>query len=180
MRHLFRISFLIIIMTLTTATASADKYSRAWKKVDKLIEEDLPESAAKEINSIWDMAARDGDGRQMLKSAVYLTRVQQTYGENSTVNGIELFKTLLPKLKVREHQALCHAFLAKGYLQYKQYNDYNLRRQKPSDMPDPPIDRWTLQMITDTICYHLEQSIRLAADVTYTRNSQTTCFWTTP
>ncbi len=172
MRHLFRISFLIIIMTLTTATASADKYSRAWKKVDKLIEEDLPESAAKEINSIWDMAARDGDGRQMLKSAVYLTRVQQTYGENSTVNGIELFKTLLPKLKVREHQALCHAFLAKGYLQYKQYNDYNLRRQKPSDMPDPPIDRWTLQMITDTICYHLEQSIRLAADVTYTRNSQ--------
>jgi len=171
MRYLFRIAFLIIIMTLTTATASADKYSRAWKKVDKLIEEDLPESAAKEINSIWDMAARDGDGRQMLKSAVYLTRVQQAYGENSTIEGIELFKTLLPKLKVREHQALCHAFLAKGYLQYKQYNDYNLRRQKPSDMPDPPIDRWTLQMITDTICYHLEQSIRLAADVSYTTRS---------
>lgn len=172
MRYLFRIAFLIIIMTLTTATASADKYSRAWKKVDKLIEEDLPESAAKEINSIWDMAARDGDGRQMLKSAVYLTRVQQTYGENSTIEGIELFKTLLPKLKVREHQALCHAFIAKGYLQYRQQNDYNLRRQKPSDMPDPPIDRWTLQMITDTICYHLDQSVRLAADVTYVRSSQ--------
>ena len=51
MRYLLRITFLIIIMTLTTATASADKYSRAWKKVDKFMKEDLPESAAKEIET---------------------------------------------------------------------------------------------------------------------------------
>jgi hypothetical protein len=38
-------------MTLTTATASADKYGRAWKKVEQLIEQDLPESAEKEINN---------------------------------------------------------------------------------------------------------------------------------
>ena len=37
MRYLLRIITLIIIMTLTTATASADKYSRAWEKVEKLI-----------------------------------------------------------------------------------------------------------------------------------------------
>ena len=83
MRYLLRISFLIIIMTLTCSTASADKYSRAWKKVDAFIQKDLPESAAQEIDRIWDMAARDNDGRQMLKSAVYLTRVQWSYGENS-------------------------------------------------------------------------------------------------
>ena len=165
MRYLFRFSLLIIAMTLTTVTASADKYSRAWKEVDKLIEKDLPESAAKEINDIWDMAAKDNDSRQMLKSAVYLTRVQQSFGENSTTEGIELFKALLPKLHVREHQALCHAFLAKGYMQYKQYNTYNLQRQSPSDLADPPLDLWTLKMITDTICYHLDQSIKKAGDV---------------
>ena len=165
MRYLFRLSFLIITMTLTTVTASADKYSRAWKEVDKLIEQDLPESAAEEINHIWDMAANDNDSRQMLKSAVYLTRVQQSFGENSTTGGIELFKTLLPRLHVKEHQALCHAFLAKGYMQYKQYNMYNLQRQSPSDLTDPPLDKWTLKMITDTICYHLDQSIKKAGDV---------------
>ena len=165
MRYLFRLSFLIIVMTLTTVTASADKYSRAWKEVDKLIEKDLPESAAEEINLIWDMAAKDNDSRQMLKSAVYLTRVQQSFGENSTTDGIELFKTLLPKLQVREHQALCHAFLAKGYMQYKQYNAYNLQRQSPSDLADPPLEMWTFKMITDTICHHLDQSIKLAGDV---------------
>ena len=70
MRRLCKITLLIIIMTLTTATASADKYSRAWEKVDNYIKEDLPESAAKVITQIWDMAADDGDGRQMLKAAV--------------------------------------------------------------------------------------------------------------
>ena len=40
------------------------------------------------------MAAREDNSRQMLKSAVYLTRVDQSYGENSITNGIELFSFL--------------------------------------------------------------------------------------
>ena len=160
-----RISILIIIMTLTCSSASADKYSRAWKKVDAFIEKDLPESAAKEINNIWDMAAKDNDGRQMLKSAVYLTRVQRAFKENSLTEGIELFKTLLPKLKVQEHQALCHAFLAEGYRRYWESNLYNIRRNRPTDDVNPPIDRWTYKMLVDTVCYHLNQSIELAGDV---------------
>ena len=165
MRYLLRISFLIIIMTLTCSTASADKYSRAWKKVDAFIQKDLPESAAQEINRIWDMAARDNDGRQMLKSAVYLTRVQWSYGENSLTDGIELFKSLLPKLTVQEHKALCHALLAEGYKRYKSSNRYLLQHNLETDMPNPPINKWTTKMITDTICYHLDQSINLAGDV---------------
>ena len=165
MRYLLRIITLIIIMTLTTATASADKYSRAWEKVEKLIEEDQPESAAKIINQIWDMAANDNDGRQMLKSAVYLTQVQQTYNENSLTEGIELFGSLLNTLKVQEHKALCHAFMAKGYMRYWELNRHNARYRLPSDEPNPPLNRWTPQMICDTICYHLDQSIKLAGDV---------------
>ena len=165
MRRLFKITILIIIMTLTTATASADKYSRAWKKVENYIKEDLPESAAKEINNIWDMAAKDRDGRQMLKSAVYLTKVQQTYGENSIKDGIELFSSLLPKLRVQEHKALCHAFLAKGYIRYWNMNRYSTGRNVPTDETNPPIEHWTPKMICDTICYHLDQSMKLAGDV---------------
>ena len=166
MRRLTKITLLIIIMTLTTATASADKYSRAWKKVENYIKEDLPESAAKEINNIWDMAAKDRDGRQMLKSAVYLTQVQQTYGENSVRDGIELFSSLLPKLRVQEHKALCHAFLAKGYIRYWNNNRYNISsRNYTTDEVNPPLEHWTAKMICDTICYHLEQSMKLAGDV---------------
>ena len=165
MRYLLRISFLIIIMTLTTVTASADKYSRAWQKVDNYIKEDLPESAAQVITQIWDMAADDGDGRQMLKSAVYLTQVQQTYGENSIKDGIELFKTLLPKLSVQEHKAICHAFIAKGYQRYWENNKYSSSRRLQTDEQNPPLERWTPRMICDTICYHLNQSILLAGDV---------------
>ena len=165
MRYLLRITFLIIIMSLTTVTASADKYSRAWKKVEKLINEDLPESAAKEIDHIWDMAAKDKDGRQMLKSAVYLTQVRQTYDEKSITDGIELFNTLLPTLRVQEHKALCHAFLANGYMKYWSKNRYNSARRLPSDEENPPLDHWTPRMICDTICHHLDQSIKLAGDV---------------
>ncbi len=165
MRYLLRLSILIIIMTLTCSSASADKYSRAWKKVDAFIEKDQPESAAKEINGIWDMAARENNGREMLKSAVYLTRVQQAFTENSLMEGIELFKTLLSNLKVQEHKALCHAFLAEGYKRYWDYNESSLKRNRETDETNPPIDRWTLRMMVDTVCYHLDQSIKLAGDV---------------
>ena len=165
MRYLLKITFLIIIMTLTTATASADKYSRAWEKVEQLIKEDKPESAAKVINQIWDMAADDNDGRQMLKSAVYLTQVQQTFVENGVVDGIKLFSTLLPSLKVTEHKALCHAFLAKGYMTYWERNRYNSRFKLPTDEENPPLEHWTPKMICDTICYHLDQSIKLSGEV---------------
>ena len=164
MRRLFKTTLLIIIMTLTTVTASADKYSRAWKKVEEYIKKDLPESAAKEINHIWDMAAKDNDGRHMLKSAVYLTQVQQSYGENSISDGIELFSTMLPTLRVTEHKALCHAFLAKGYMTYWNRNRYSLNTA-PTDEENPPLEHWTAKMICDTICYHLDQSIKLAGDV---------------
>ena len=163
MRYL-KITFLIIIMTLTAATASADKYSRAWEKVDNYIKEDLPESAAKVITQIWDMAADDGDGRQMLKAAVYLTQVQQAYSEKGLTDGIELFKSLLGTLKVQEHKALCHAFLAKGYMAYREnayYDGYSV----PTDEENPPLEHWTPKMLCDTICYHLNQSILLAGNV---------------
>lgn len=163
MRYLKRI-ILIIIMTLTTATAGADKYSRAWEKVDNYIKEDLPESAAKVITQIWDMAADDGDGRQMLKSAVYLTQVQQTYSEESLIEGINLFKSLLGSLKVQEHKALCHAFLAKGYMTYME-DAYPFRTVLSTDEENPPLEHWTRKMICDTICYHLDQSIKLAGNV---------------
>ena len=164
MRRLFRISFLIIIMTLTTATASADKYSRAWEKVEQLIKDDQPQSAAKVISQIWDMAASDNDGRQMLKSAVYLTQVQQTYTEKSISDGIELFNSLLGTLKVQEHKALCHAFLAKGYMKYLE-NSYVGYNALTTDEENPPLERWTNRMLADTICYHLNQSIDLAGNV---------------
>ena len=151
MRHLVKITLLIIIMTLTTATASADKYTRAWKKVEEFINQDLPESAAKVITQIWDMAADDGDGRQMLKSAVYLTQVQQTFSEKGIPDGIELFNTLMPSLKVKEHKALCHAFLAKGYMTYWNQNRYNISRMRPSDEENPPLLHWTAKIPYATI-----------------------------
>jgi len=165
MRRLCKITLLIIIMTLTTVTASADKYSRAWKKVEECIKKDLPESAAKEINRIWDMAAKDNDGRQMLKSAVYITQVQQTYTEKSLTDGIELFKTLLPALRVQEHKALCHAFLAKGYITYLERYTYVVQFNLPTDEENVPLEHWTAKMLCDTICYHLDQSIKLAGNV---------------
>ena len=133
-------------MTLTTVTASADKYSRAWKKVEECIKKDLPESAAKEINRIWDMAAKDNDGRQMLKSAVYITQVQQTYTEKSLTDGIELFKTLLPALRVQEHKALCHAFLAKGYITYLERYRYIVQLNLYADEENAPLEHWTAKM----------------------------------
>lgn len=164
MRHIFRLTFLAVIMTLSCLPVKADKYSRAWKKVDLMIEKDLPQSAAGEIEHIWDMAARDGNSRQMLKSACYMTRVESGYGENGVSKGIELFCSLLPKLKVKEHRAICHAFIAKGYQSYLNQNRNRLRDNRTYDSTDG-LEDLTAAQLCDSIMYHLEQSITLAGDV---------------
>ena len=151
-------------MTLTVSTASADKYSRAWKQVDKLMEEDLPESAAAEVNRIFDLAARDHDSKQMLKSAVYMTQVETMLGGDNLGGGIELLNGLLPKLGQKEYKAICHAFLAKGYQEYWSRNRWQMQRNLPSDRKDVPLPEWTTRMICDTIITHLTASIDMAGE----------------
>ncbi len=151
-------------MAFSCLPVRADKYSRAWKKVDMMIEKDLPQSAAKEIEHIWDMAAKDGNSRQLLRSACYMTRVDFEYGENNVSKGIELFCSLLPKLKVKEHRAICHAFIAKGYQSYLNRNGYRLRDNRIYNATDG-LEDLTAAQLCDSILYHLQQSITLAGDV---------------
>ncbi len=166
MRYLLRrITFLIIIMTMSAVTASADKYSRAWKKVDAFLSEDLPESAAEEINRIWDMAAKDGDSKQMLKSAVYMTQAGSAKGgEKDIKGGISLLETLMPKLGQREYKAICHALIARGYQEYWNDHRWIISGNVPTDEKNPPLEKWTVSTFCDTICYHLEQSVDMAGE----------------
>lgn len=152
------------MMTMTCLPLKADKYSRSWKKVETLMEKDLPQSAAKEIEHIWDMAAKDGNSRQLLKSACYLTRVDFEYGENTASKGVEMFCSLLPKLKVKEHRAICHAFIAKGYQRYLSENRNRVSDNRAYDSPQGLKDL-TAAQLCDSILYHLQQSITLAGDV---------------
>ena len=146
MRYLSKISMLVAVLMLVTNTVSADKYTDAWKKVDELVKKDLPQSAAGEIGLIRDMALEEGNSRQLLKCAVRLSKVETAYDEGSLEKAACRFNALLPELKEKEYQAICHAFLAKGYLRFLNGND-----------PDRPAKE-----TCDTVLYHLGRSVELA------------------
>ncbi len=164
MKRICRYLILMTIMTLTSITASADKYDRAWKQVDKDIAQDLPESAAEKVNDIFDMAARDHDSKQLLKSAVYISQIEAMMVGDNLTSSIELFQGLMPKLGQKEYKAICHAFLAKAYLQYWNGHRYRIQYNLPQDTPNVPLDKWTASQLCDTVMEHLRLSIDMAGD----------------
>lgn len=164
MKKLFGHLILITVMTLTSLNASADKYERAWKLVDKDIEQDLPESAAEKVNGIFDMAAGDRDSKQMLKSAVYMAQIETMLVGDNLESTIDLFNNLLPNLRQSEYKAICHAFLAKSYMQYWKRHRYTLQRNLPQDTHNVPLDRMTASQICDTIMNHLQLSLDMAGE----------------
>lgn len=166
MRKFLKNLILMTIMTLTSINASADKYERAWKLVDKDIEQDLPESAAAKVNGIFDMAASEHDSKQMLKSAVYISRIEAMTVRDNLTSSIELFNSLLPKLGQSEYKAICHAFLAKSYIQYWNRNKSRVVCNLPEDGSGSgiPLEKLTAGQLCDTIMEHLQLSIDKAGN----------------
>lgn len=151
-------------MTLISSNAGAFNYERAWKQVDKDMAQDLPESAADKVSGIFDMAARDHDSKQMLKSAVYMSQIESMLVGDNLTSSIDLFNGLLPKLGQKEYKAICHAFLAKSYLQYWNRNRWRMQRNVPQDKASVPLEKWTAAQICDTVMEHLRQSVDMAGE----------------
>ncbi len=164
MRKFLKNLILIAIMTLTSIDASADRYERAWKLVDRSIEQDLPESAAAKVNEIFDMAAADHDSKQLLKSAIYMSRIESMMAGDNLSSSIDLFNSLLPKLGQSEYKAICHALLAKSYIKYWNRNRSAIVRNLPQTSDVIPLDKLTPGQLCDTIMAHLQLSIDKAGN----------------
>ena len=52
------------------------KYDASWKKVEELVKKRLPQSALTEVRKLYQLAKKEKQDAQVIKSLVYMTGLQ--------------------------------------------------------------------------------------------------------
>ena len=143
--------FLLVIFLLTgissviMAQTKAD-YNKNWKKVEELEKKGLTKSALKEVVNIYNLAAKDNNDAQQIKSCMYQIRYRNMLDEDSHENNIFFVDTLIAKAKSPAKNIL-QSMQAEMFWQYLQNNRWKfydrtiLVEEKSKDITTWSIDK---------------------------------------
>ena len=111
-----------------------NNYETMWKKVKENLENDLPESAEKELNAIEQQALKDKNQVQLLKTILYRQNIFRfTIEEDPEQHFIQYAELKLGQLD-EVCNALLHEEIAHAYAQYLDYNQWRIKENLPIDV----------------------------------------------
>ncbi|HJW18499.1 MAG TPA: alpha-2-macroglobulin family protein [Flavisolibacter sp.] len=121
-------------------------YDAAWTKVDELVQKkNLPQSALAEVKKIYLQAKKDQQEAQVIKSLVYMIRLQQDTRENNLQQSIKDIESEIRKQK-EPTASLLNSLLAGIYWQYFQNNRWQLYgRTNTTGFKKDDIATWTTE-----------------------------------
>lgn len=117
-------------------------YDTDWKKVDELINQDLPKSAREQVEKIYQAASGSNNQTQMLKAQIYFLRLNNQDNEQADSLNIakaesEIKKTPFPL------NAVWKSIAAQLYWNYYQNNRYKiLQRSTTSEAIGTDFEQW--------------------------------------
>src|SRR6478672_8654091 len=165
--------FLFSILTFFTSVnsfAQMKNYDAAWTKVDELVQKkNLPKSALTEVRKIYTQAKKDKQETQVIKSLVYMVRLQQENRENNLLLSI---KDIEKEIRVQQEPAvsLLNSLLAGLYWQYFQNQRWQLYgRTNTVDFKKDDIATWTIDDLHHKISELYLASIKKEALLKKTR-----------
>ncbi len=118
------------------------KYDAAWKKVESLVQKSLPKSALVEVKKIYQLAKKEKQDAQIIKSLLYIAGLQEETRENNEVFSI---KEVEKEIEVSKEpvSSILNSLLAEMYWNYYQENRWNMyNRTKTSGFKKDDITTW--------------------------------------
>src|SRR5262249_17539510 len=93
---------IVLLIGITPAILSQTKndYEKNWKEVSELEKKGLTKSALQEVLNIYNLAVKDNNDVQQIKSCIYQIRYRSQLDEDSRENNIFFVDTLIAKAKV--------------------------------------------------------------------------------
>src|SRR4029078_10462688 len=94
-------------------------YDKEWRQVNDFVKKGLPKSAFDQVKKIYQLAKRDRQNAQVIKSLIYMTGLQNEVVENGEVKAIA---TLEKETNTASEPArsILNSLLAEIYWQYYQ------------------------------------------------------------
>jgi uncharacterized protein YfaS (alpha-2-macroglobulin family) len=114
---------LILVVTLGHAQDPNESYDALWKKVQKLENDDLTQSALKEVNAISQKAKKEGNSAQIVKALLFTSKYALILEEDAQFEIVKDFKSEIEKAEFPTKNVL-ESYLANLYWQYFQQNRY--------------------------------------------------------
>lgn len=107
-------------------------YDAMWKKFEKSIENNLPETAEKQLDAIAAAARKDKNQPQLLKTVLYYRQVFELKSEEPEKDFINYASSCFSRLD-KASAAILHVELADVYESYLRSNSWQIGENKPVD-----------------------------------------------
>ncbi|MEO5892858.1 MAG: alpha-2-macroglobulin family protein [Ferruginibacter sp.] len=151
--------FFVITISSTLMAQTKDDYSSNWKKVADLEKKGLTKSALQEVMVIYQLAIKNNNSAQQIKSAMYQVKYRNQVEEDSRENNIFFVDTLIANAKIPAKHIL-QSMQAEMYWQYLQNNRYRFySRTKLAEENSKDINTWSIDKLNSTIAELYKSSL---------------------
>ncbi|WP_028890702.1 alpha-2-macroglobulin [Tenacibaculum sp. 47A_GOM-205m] len=157
MKKLTSILLMILFSTLVNAQ---ENYKDLWEKVHKYELDNLPKSALKVVNTIYEKAEKSNNSPQIIKSLFYKSKYSLTLEENAQLKIINQFKKQIDKSSFPIQNVL-ENILANLYWQYFNENRWKFynRTQTQNKVDENDFRTWDLDTLFAEIHCHYQNSL---------------------
>jgi hypothetical protein len=146
---------LLVILSISISVLSMaqkqDDYIQNWKKVEGFEKKGLTKSALAEVLVIYNLASKDNNDAQQIKSCMYQIKYRNMVEEDSRENNIFFVDTLIEKAKAPTKNIL-QSMQAEMFWQYLQNNRWKFYdRTKLKEEKSKDITTWSIDKIHSVI-----------------------------
>ena len=170
----FRIIFFCLALILSfcsgiPAQTPVKNYEKEWKQVDALVKKELPKSALEQVKKIYQLAKKEKQDAQLIKSLVYMTGLQKENTENSEIKAIADMEKEIGTSN-EPVTSILKSLIAEMYWNYfQQQRGRFYNRTNTKDFKKEDITTWTADDLHKKISELYLQSIKNSALLQQTR-----------
>ena len=151
LRRILPVALLLICISQVLMAQKKDDYIKNWKKVEAFENKELPKSALQEVLVIYNLAVKENNDAQQIKSCMYQVKYRNMIEENSQENNIFFVDTLIEKAKVPAKNIL-QSMQAEMFWHYMQNNRWKFQdRTKLANEKSRDITTWSMDKLYATV-----------------------------
>ncbi len=158
---------ILSVFTLFSSLLSAQNpYKNMWQKVMEFEQKGLPKSALKEVEKIYQLAKKENNTGQLIKSILFKSKYALTLKENAQLQVINDIKTEIASAKTPEKNIL-ESILANLYWQYFNRNRWRFydRTHTTTKIDSTDFRTWDLQTIFKEIDKHHKKALENSLEI---------------